>query len=245
MRFVSKCDGFARWAYEKYVHQINYESHSPLFEGNGERSKYYEYEGKVEKSDEYNHDVTPNQYAWNETKFREKIQPLSTGAFLRFGKVKNSGKCDGQHSAVVVYTDDYGVALYECNNDNKCGVFYSYYTYAKLAFKYHCVRYSASHNFSSTPISVEDADLEGVHAGTKHIRECNTCSGYLVSSHDSSTLRYYQYSETQHRVIYRCCGHDWFSDHVFEGTYPECVLCGEDNPDVRSLNIEIDPDMEQ
>lgn len=201
---VPECDGFAKYAHERFIH----------ITGNANSNPY-------QPTGDTNHtDQTIQNAGWLETFFGG----LSRGAFVRYGKYKTELDENGNprtyitgHSIAFDYVDvdNGGIWVYECNQDWKCGVFYSFYTFDVLAGNYSFIDYYVNHTFSETPV-IDDLSY--------HLTGCINCDGYLRQTHVGSAS-YSYFSASKHTVSRSCCQNNELEDHLLllDNT---CVKCG-------------------
>lgn len=195
----NECDGFAKFAHLMYIHRYDSEYSWPYDTSADTITCHIEYDDEVD--------------------VRNFFQGLSEGAFVRFGKIQTgTTSCAEQHSAVFSATSTAsvgeGVWLYECNQDWKCGVFYTFYPYSFLASHYHCTRAAVNHTFTGS---------KTIHSATKHKQYCVNCSGYLVQSH-TGTKYAGAIDGARHELWYPCCSGIIYQAHTF--SYGECTECG-------------------
>lgn len=189
-----QCDGFAKYAHDRYYHLSTVRS-SPSF-----------------VSDDMSYEVTLG----SGEAVRDFFADLIEGTFIRYGKIKD-GKHVEAHSVVVSEVGGSGVWVYECNQDWKCGVFYTYYSFDQIAKNYLCAHYYVKHSFSGAPQCYNE---------DRHKLICENCSAYIVPKHAGSQQAF-SVNETQHQIKYSCCsGYLRLEDHVYSGNYPECLECG-------------------
>ena len=212
---TNQCDGFAVFAYEKYVHCATNAEHDPIF---------FETDDLHYCHDRHDHDgiLTDMDHVSRrtETQFRDTIQSLAIGSFIRFGKDKDvNEQCKQRHSVIISGFNSSGVWFYECNNDDSCGIFHTFYTYAELANKYHCITYYAAHSFANTATSA--ANLSNVNAAERHIVECTHCDGYLLPKHRQVYKE--DYSSTQHMLTTNCCNYVGYESHDATSLYTQSI----------------------
>lgn len=191
------------------------------------------------------------------------FETLKTGAYVRYGKYHTSKQPngdptpqDGCHSIVFIARDDQGIWVYECNQDDACGVFIQYYPYEKLT-KYKFILNYVNHDFTDTKVPY-DTDYHKVG--------CKNCGGYVLKKHyytascanssqhrrthccdntwylenHTGSVEYYERSSALHGVEYSCCSGYVTAPHVFATVNDQlqCALCGYANNSILSIEGE-------
>lgn len=196
----SECDGFAKYAHDRYYHITNWNRAYPSWDtGSGYTA-------------DYKAGFTWNSQAEVETFFRS----LSKGAFIRYVSRLDQTPDNGTHSVVFdgIVDDGNGIIVYECNMDGACGVGYQNYTFYALYQNYASVLYYVDHEISTTAFA---ADIN------YHTNSCVNCAGYLRCPHTGSAT-YVQIDEYEHYAQFSCCHGTLQVPHTMRGTV--CSGCG-------------------
>lgn len=162
-----QCDGFARYAHERYIH------HSGSAWSNPYRpAKDSHFLADVDSSDT---DAVEFRLS-NTSEVRLFFSKLKKGAFVRY--TKNRWDFDGFHSIAFVSMDSTGIWAYECNQDNRCGVSYTHYNFSAFIGRYNYVSIYVSHTFPRSATSA---------SSSTHRFDCVNCDGYIFEPHCAYT----------------------------------------------------------
>ena len=146
---AGECDGFARYAHDKFLH---------IYNSNKTNDDWYE--------NHLNH--TDQRFSSVDT-VKNYFQGLSRGAFVRYGKDSDTSGSEGCHSIFLDKYTSSGIWVYECNQgDANCGIFYKFYTFAHLQARYNFVAITLTHSFGNI-----------VQGTAYRYQYCTQCSGYL------------------------------------------------------------------
>ena len=250
----SECEGFARYAHDRYAHMENYADMSRYAWDDDKCIITYDYPRLTKE--EYGDEVSSRNLKLflDQYDVKDFFAPLETGAYVRYGKYKDNDREDGVHSIVLVAKDDLGIWVYECNqsydsnSNHGCGVFLQYYTYAVLT-KYEYILHYVNHDFEETPVydgttyhKVGCTDCAGYvrkeHDDVSktffniinHRTTFNCCSGSTVTTAHTATVMYSVYSATQHKISAACCSGYLLENHTFalnSNNRYVCTGCGQ------------------
>lgn len=250
----SQCEGFARFAHDRYAHMENYNDMSRQAWGDDKCIVTFDYP-RLTKAEYAKEDPSLDlQLLLSQSDVKDFFSSLKTGAYIRYGQYKDDDRNDGMHSIVLVAKDDLGIWAYECNqkydgiSGHGCGVFLQYYAYANLT-KYEYILHYVNHNFTG--------DVE-YYSPALHNVSCQQCAGFVRQKHDrftgtivstsnhratlhccedrvvttghTGTVTYGSYSTTQHTVRYSCCTGYVLENHTFKigsNGRPICTGCGQ------------------
>lgn len=177
----NQCDGFARYAHERFIHMVDW-------------SRTYPYRPS--------NDTSTTTFTFTTDNVKEYFGTLTKGAFLRYSRDPSTDS-DGHHSVVFVSADDKGVWVYEANQDYKCGVFYEYYNYTYIVKYQRNVVVKVNHSFTGQAQSISSTQhktvckncagyIIGTHnfnrsaisiSATQHKVFCNGCTAYKTGAH--------------------------------------------------------------
>ncbi len=235
----NQCFGFAIYAHDKYIHLYSAGKNTEGW-ATGDFvacANVYEYNGQI-------HVLVPTAYILENhcDVASDFFLGLHPGAYIRYGKYEDVSPENGAHSIVLVSANESGIWVYECNMDDKCGVYYTYYRYDQICDdKYDYIHNYVNHNFSG--YTYENTNY--------HTFNCSNCDGYLRQAHTSETKSYVSllqhkvsynccggsvnkshtqrtyrtYSALQHRVSFSCCGGTGYEAHTLN-SFGECTRCG-------------------
>ncbi len=198
----TQCFGFAIYAHDKYMHlysdeKVGWDVTGDNPEGWATGDFFQCATVTTDEDGEYVVTVLDDYTLYNhfdDTKaFFQSLQP---GSYVRYGKDGDEDPENGSHSVVIVSTDDEGVWVYECNVDNKCGVYYTYYRYDYLDDgRYDYIHNYVNHSFEA---SHECASVE------RHRVNCVNCDGYLLEEHHGGELQNIT-NAAVHALSFSCC----------------------------------------
>jgi hypothetical protein len=197
----TQCFGFAIYAHDKYLHLYS-ESKLGLQTGVTNPEGWAEGDfvqcATVSKNSagEYVVVITDGHILrdqFDDTKaFFQRLKP---GAYVRYGKDDDEDPENGSHSIVVASIEDEGIWAYECNVDDKCGVYYVHYRYDYLDDG----RFDYIHNYVNHTFSAQEYESTSTHTVG-----CVNCDGYLRQPHEDVSVGYQD--GVYHTIFYNCCG---------------------------------------
>lgn len=184
-----ECDGFAKYAHDRYLHIEDENRDTPSWEVNGINT-------------EDHCDGIPFNSASVVVDFFES---LHKGAFVRYTTNTDETPWDGRHSIVFdkIDPDNTGVWVYECNQDFQNGVGYRKYTFSQIFGQYSGTLYYVTHSFGNQ-MTFDNSSYHKVF--------CNRCDGYLRQAHPSrqSIIA----TKNTHTTSYSCCGGSQILSHT-------------------------------
>ena len=151
-----------------------------------------------------------------EDRCKDFFASLDIGAYIRYGKTGDNVSPEGAHSIVLADRDANGIWAYECNQDNKCGVYYMYYRYDKIIDRYQFVANWIDHSLTD--------DLT-YKSSSQHKVNCDNCDAYVVRAHTVSSVYKTIASSTHHQVYFSCCNGGYRQLHTFN-SLDKCTKCG-------------------
>lgn len=224
-----QCDGFAKYAHDRFWHFDTDGRTSPSWQINGTSSTTDDYTG-ASPAEIANQSFTmgshPEMTTFNSAAdVRAFFTSLDRGSFVRYVSRDDETPYNGNHSIAFdrLSDDGTGIIVYECNQDGNCGVGYQQYTFAQICSNYIYVLYYVEHDLESpayentsthtVPCANCDGFLRQNHTGTgscqlksvtEHIRGRTCCSGGVVETHMGSKSYTYQ-NLLNHKFVAACC----------------------------------------
>lgn len=242
-----QCDGFAKYAHDRFWHVDNWNRNSPSWEVNGVYTADV-YTTKLEwRNKNYEDALADKTYVDRTNIVKDFFSSLGRGSFVRYGKVDDPTPANGVHSIVFdkLSDDGNGIWAYEANQDGECGVGYQMYTFSQIEKNYEYILYYVEHTLSTSYVcsdssyhKVDCLNCDGylrqphsegvtsiVNVGTVgHKLEYGCCSGYTTVPHYGAAT-YTAVSPENHRISYRCCTGYITAVHTFN-TAGRCTGCG-------------------
>lgn len=242
----NECDGFARYAHDRYWHMDASNWGKTWSKSSGDYHDGIDWDNSIEAN-----------RATEKAKVVAFFESLSVGAFVRYGKDDDVSPGDGAHSIFFNGNDENGIWVYECNQDafldndpsTHCGVGYQYCTFDHIYTEYDYVFYYVDHALD-TPVfesvtyhTVDCANCAGYLRQTHSASEQKTgydlqqhkisygcCSDYILENHTDTSPTIQQYNSLKHRRTYDCCGvvyenHDFKQEGSSPGATMECKIC--------------------
>ena len=157
-----QCDGFAYYAHDRYNHR----SGSAWVEPDYPAGDSFVSGGEIK--------AVPVGTSTSEV--RIFFETKTKGAFVRYTKTETDA--GGFHSAVFISMDSTGIWVYECNQDDKCGVSYTHYNFSSFLGRYPYAAIYISHTFPSRATSL---------TASVHKYACANCSAYVTEAHRAYT----------------------------------------------------------
>lgn len=244
---VGQCDGFAKYAHNRFWHLDSYGS-GPSW--NASSGDYHGASPSEILDDEYN-PYTDTDIANIEKRedYYSFFANLDRGTFLRFVSKNDTTPYDGNHSIFfngMTESGD-GYYAYECNqkeeNNRPNAVGYQIYQFDMMAGHYKLVLYYVEHTlgaktyyttgYHKAPCTNCAGYLLQPHIGNSTNKIANTtnhyigyscCSGGLLRAHDG-TVSYQKHNLSKHQVSYSCCSGYVLQGHTFVNS--RCTACGQ------------------
>lgn len=216
-----QCLGFALYAHDTYYH-LTTPSAIPQTNDYYETDYHFWKDSNGKAIDEEDSDLA-------EERCKDFFESLDIGAYIRYGKTSDSTDPEGAHSIVLADRDDNGIWAYECNQDNKCGVYYMYYRYDKIIDRYQFIANWIDHSLT------DDLTYKSL---SQHKVNCDNCDAYVVRAHTVSSVYKTIASSIQHQVYFSCCDGGYKQSHAFN-TLGKCTKCGYVKMDTASLDVPV------